>query len=121
MNPLIKKEIRLLLPSWLAVLSLAIFLPWLLKSSDAPVEMVLLFAFFGLILLGVDSFGREFQFGKHFKSLLALPVKRRRIWRVKIIILVLRCSAGDGWFSLSATRSRFLRHPLFRLGSIIRR
>lgn len=86
MNALVKKEIRLLLPSWLAILSLAVLLPLLLKCSNLTFELVPLSAFFGMILLGVDSFGREFSLGT-FQSLLSQPVERRRIWRIKISVL----------------------------------
>jgi ABC-type transport system involved in multi-copper enzyme maturation permease subunit len=87
MNPLVKKEIRLLLPSWLAVLSLAIFLPWF--SWKNPYDFFAwmpLFIFFGVILLAVDSFGREFSLGT-FSSLISQPMERRQIWWTKITIL----------------------------------
>ena len=87
MNPLVKKEIRLLLPSWLAVLSLAILLPWF--SWENPYDFFVwmpLFMFFGMILLAVDSFGREFSLGT-FSSLMSQPMERRRIWRIKITVL----------------------------------
>ena len=86
MNPLVKKEIRLLLPSWLAVLSLAVLLPWFWKDSDATFAWMPLFTFFGMILLAVDSFGREFSLGT-FQSLLSQPIERRQIWRIKITVL----------------------------------
>ena len=87
MNPLVKKEIRLLLPSWLAVLSLAILLPWF--SWNDPYNFFVwmpLFMFFGMILLAVDSFGREFNLGT-FSSLVSQPMERRQIWRIKITVL----------------------------------
>jgi ABC-type transport system involved in multi-copper enzyme maturation permease subunit len=89
MNPFIKKEIRLLLPSWLAVLSLAALLPWLAgKDPDASFAWMPFFIFFGVILLAVDSFGREFSLGT-FSALMSQPMERRQIWRTKITILVL--------------------------------
>jgi len=89
MNPFIKKEIRLLLPSWLAVLSLAALLPWLAGNDpDASFAWMPFFIFFGVILLAVDSFGREFSLGT-FSALMSQPMERRQIWRTKITILVL--------------------------------
>jgi ABC-type transport system involved in multi-copper enzyme maturation permease subunit len=88
MNPFIKKEIRLLLPSWLAVLSLAALLPWLAgKDPDASFAWMPLFVFFGMVLLAVDSFGREFSLGT-FSALMSQPMERRQIWWTKITILV---------------------------------
>jgi ABC-type transport system involved in multi-copper enzyme maturation permease subunit len=88
MNPLVKKEIRLLRPSWFAVLLLEILLPWLWPDTDASFAGAPLFIFFGMILLSVDSFGRECSLGT-FQSLLAQPVARRQIWRTKITLLLL--------------------------------
>jgi ABC-type transport system involved in multi-copper enzyme maturation permease subunit len=86
MNALVKKEIRLLLPSWLAVLSLVILLPWFWKDSDATFAWMPPLIFFGMILVGMDSFGREFSLGT-FQSLLSQPITRRQIWRIKITVL----------------------------------
>ena len=87
MNPFIKKEIRLLLPSWLAVLSLATLLPWLAGNDpDASFAWMPFFIFFGMVLLAVDSFGREFSLGT-FSALMSQPMERRQIWRTKITIL----------------------------------
>ncbi len=86
MNALVKKEIRLLLPSWLAVLALAVLAPWFFEDSDATFAWMPLIIFFGMILLAVDSFGREFSLGT-FQSLLSEPVARRQIWRTKIKVL----------------------------------
>jgi ABC-type transport system involved in multi-copper enzyme maturation permease subunit len=88
MNPLVKKEIRLLLPVWFAVMMLEIVLPWVGKMQDTAIGMAPVFFFFGMILLSVDSFGREFSLGT-FSSLMAQPVVRRRIWRTKITVLLL--------------------------------
>ena len=87
MNSLIKKEIRLLLPSWLAVLLLESLLPWFFaKDADATFAWIPTFVFFGMIMLAVDSFGREFSLGT-FQSLLSQPMERRRIWRIKMAVL----------------------------------
>jgi ABC-type transport system involved in multi-copper enzyme maturation permease subunit len=92
MNPFIKKEVRLLLPSWLAVLALAVVSPWLLwEDRDTALAGTPLFVFFGLILLAVDSFGREFSLGT-FTSLMSQPMARRQIWRTKMTMLL--CAAA---------------------------
>jgi ABC-type transport system involved in multi-copper enzyme maturation permease subunit len=87
MNPLVKKEIRLLLPGWLAVLLLEAVQPWFWNDPDYAFQIVPVILFFGLIILAVDSFGREFSLGT-FQSLLAQPVARRQIWRTKITVLL---------------------------------
>ena len=88
MNPLLKKEIRLLLPVWLAVLILEVALPWIGHDSGESIMMSPVFFFFGIILLAVDTFGREFSLGT-FSSLMAQPIERRQIWRTKISVLLL--------------------------------
>jgi ABC-type transport system involved in multi-copper enzyme maturation permease subunit len=86
MNPLVKKEIRLLLPGWLAILLLEAALPWLWQDPDAPCGVIPFFFFLGMTILAGDSFGREFSLGT-FQSLLSQPIERRQIWRAKITIL----------------------------------
>jgi hypothetical protein len=86
MSPLIKKEIRLLLPAWIVAMVLAIFTPpipgaWLLGTSGTPFGLIL-----GLLLLGIASFGQEFSSGS-FSTLLSHPMERGRIWNVKTRIL----------------------------------
>ena len=88
MNPLLKKEIRLLLPSWLAVLALEVLLPWFWRDADISFGVTPVFIFLGMILLAVDSFGRECSLGT-FQSLLAQPMERRETWRTKISLLFL--------------------------------
>ena len=95
MNALVKKEIRLLLPGWLAVLLLEVVLPWLWYDVNVPIGVmpfwyisIMPFLFFlGIILLALDSFGREFSLGT-FQSLLSQPIERRQIWRTKIMVLL---------------------------------
>jgi ABC-type transport system involved in multi-copper enzyme maturation permease subunit len=86
MNALVKKEIRLLLPGWLAVLLLEALQPWFWNEPDATYGVAPVIFFFGIIILAVDSFGREFSLGT-FQSLLAQPMERRQIWRTKIKVL----------------------------------
>ncbi len=88
MNRLLKKEIRLLLPVWLAVLMLEVALPWIGHDPGESIITSPVFFFFGIVLLAVDPFGREFSLGT-FSSLMAQPVNRRQIWRTKISVLLL--------------------------------
>ncbi len=88
MNALVKKEIRLLLPVWLAVLVLQVALPWFDTNQGNFVEMTPIFFFFGMILLAVDAFGREFSLGT-FSLLMSQPMERHQIWRTKITMLLL--------------------------------
>jgi ABC-type transport system involved in multi-copper enzyme maturation permease subunit len=112
MNPLIRKEIRLLLPAWVAAMLLAILpalvldLGWLadLYSGVYARDYVDLLAFdlpmifsIGVLFLGVSSFGQELNSGA-FTLLLSQPIDRRRVWQVKTIALLLAfisvCVAG---------------------------
>jgi hypothetical protein len=100
MNPLIKKEIRLLLPAWFVAMLLAIFPAWLwhlswvanarpekwdsyaaMLASDIPLAFAL-----GTLFLGLASFGQEISSGA-FSILLSQPAERLRLWRVKITTL----------------------------------
>jgi hypothetical protein len=101
MSALIKKEIRLLLPAWIAAMLLAVVPAWFtgiawnldytagLAQSDFLLEglVPLIFAL-GILFLGISPFGREFSQGT-FTVLLSQPAERSRIWRTKISILVL--------------------------------
>jgi ABC-type transport system involved in multi-copper enzyme maturation permease subunit len=101
MNPLLKKEIRLLLPAWIAAMVLAVvpsFIVWAalsmnimqLRQSLEPGSVLAsyvpaIFAL-GLLLLGINSFGQELS-SNSFGMMLSQPVDRRRIWSVKIVTL----------------------------------
>jgi hypothetical protein len=87
MNPLVRKEIRLVLPAWLAVLALAVWHPWFFHEVNDGIGFAPFFIFFGMILLAVDSFGREFSLGT-FSGMMSQPVDRRQIWRAKIGVLL---------------------------------
>jgi len=89
MTPLLKKEIRLLLPAWLAVVVIEALVPWFGRDVDWNVSALTPVAlFFGIILLAVDSFGREFSLGT-FSSLMVQPMDRRQVWQTKITLLLL--------------------------------
>jgi ABC-type transport system involved in multi-copper enzyme maturation permease subunit len=85
MNPLVKKEIRLLLPSWIVAMLLALP-PAFPRSQVDGVPVLLLFV--GLAMLALTSFGREASLNI-FSSLLAQPMERMRIWRTKLSILAI--------------------------------
>ena len=87
MNPLVKKEIRLLLPGFLAILALEAFAPWFVKDLDFVFGFAPVIFFFGMIILAIDSFGREFSPGT-FTLLMSQPVERQQIWRTKITVLL---------------------------------
>src|SRR5438132_9469814 len=111
MNPLIKKEIRLLLPGWIAsmvlVVAPVIFLLPLNKADawaivgdhDAPLwmECALLL---GVLFLGIGCFGQEFSF-RTFSVLLSQPAERRRIWFTKISVLAF-AFISTLWVALAA-------------------
>lgn len=98
MTPLIRKEIRLLLPGWIAAMILAIVPAWIagtawrlnysvnVAQSGFWLEGVtpVIFAL-GLLLLGLSPFGQEFSQGT-FTVLLSQPTERLRIWRTKIAL-----------------------------------
>ncbi len=83
MNTLVKKEIRLLLPVWLAAMALAVVSAWHCRP-DNPGRFIL--PLYGMALLAVGSFGREFSIGT-FGMLLAQPISRRVLWRAKLAVL----------------------------------
>ncbi|HXT11321.1 MAG TPA: ABC transporter permease subunit [Candidatus Angelobacter sp.] len=90
MNPLIRKEIRLLLPFLGIALFLAVVPSFVLPmdSWGSGVYDLIFWAFgFGAVLLGLAPFGQEFSMGT-FPSLLAQPFERRRIWNTKTVLTI---------------------------------
>ena len=105
MTPLLKKEIRLILPAWGLTLLLVVATSLLVRHSGngsfivGPVCL-------GIMVLCASSFGREFSLGT-FSALLAQPVPRRQHWRVKVGVLVaalasamLICYLSLQWFQV---------------------
>jgi ABC-type transport system involved in multi-copper enzyme maturation permease subunit len=94
MNPLVKKEIRLLLPAWIAAMLLAIASFLLTVGNvgtvlpDTPGDLHIFFLLLAATLLGIASFGPEFGSGT-FTLLLSQPIERRRIWTIKTTVLAL--------------------------------
>jgi hypothetical protein len=102
MNALVRKEIRILLPVWAGVMVLLLGAICLTPGDALPHFSVGALAV-GAILLGLWPFGQECGLGT-FSHLLAQPVPRVRIWRVKMGVLgVAMVSmvglflAGIGW------------------------
>ena len=93
MNPLLKKEIRLLLPSFLASLLMALAI-WLvpedLDHSSFFAKILIIFPFLFcpvmVVMMTLGAFGREFSLAT-FSMLMAQPVPRDRIWSAKTLPL----------------------------------
>ena len=97
MNALVKKEIRLLLPSFLACLLMALTF-WLVPADKGAMSGSLsflarsmaifpnLFCPVMLVMMTLGMFGREFSLGT-FSMLLSQPIPRARIWWTKSLLL----------------------------------
>lgn len=111
MNALLKKEIRLLLPSWVATLPLA-FAPIVLPPAGGITGIAVLLACFGLVMLvmmAVNSAGREFSLGT-FSPLLAQPWPRTRTWWTKVSVLALaQLIVVSIWCACLSTRFAWYR------------
>lgn len=90
MTPLIRKEIRLLLPFFGIALFLAVLPAWFVSAngfaSSGNQSIFWVFGF-GLVLLGLAPFGQEVGLGT-FSSSLAQPAQRNRIWTTKFLVML---------------------------------
>lgn len=86
MSLLVRKEIRLLLPAWIAALVAATMPLWPGQEVVKNIVPVLFGA--ALLALSLSTFGGEASHGT-FGLLLVQPVERRRFWRVKTGLLAL--------------------------------
>jgi ABC-type transport system involved in multi-copper enzyme maturation permease subunit len=104
MSALVKKEIRLLLPAWIAAMLLAIVPVWIVWPGsdfiyDGPGPSYNLGAAvfapfgFGVLLLALTPFGQELSLGT-FSMLLAQPASRRRLWLVKTSLLAVALASA---------------------------
>jgi len=111
MSPLVRKEIRLLLPAWSVALLLAAVPPWFIGYEQGVVHTSWI-AGIGAVILAVTAFGREFTLGT-FSSVLAQPVQRGRIFTVKSVVLLvaLACVLATFWFSYVARVEWIIGHP----------
>ena len=82
MNPLVKKEIRLLLPSFIVAVLLAM-VQGITRPYDFYVASLL---FFGLTIMALTTIGRESSLNT-FSAMLAQPADRTRIWQTKLSVL----------------------------------
>jgi hypothetical protein len=96
MTPLLRKEIRLLLPTWVAALLAATTPLWWWREGTGMLP-----AFIGLGVLGLSlsSFGQEMSHGT-FGLLLVQPVERRILWRIKFALLILATVSAWGLFAV---------------------
>lgn len=110
MNPLVKKEIRLLLPN--AAICCALGLTNFCFQFGPNGELqnwfsfMLAFVFCGTmaVMLALNSFGAEISSGT-FSNLLAQPVSRQKIWDTKIAVLALSLLAvGVFWSACGVIR-----------------
>jgi hypothetical protein len=82
MSPLVKKEIRLLLPSWIIALLLA-----LIQAITRPYDFyVVMLLFVGMTMMALTTIGREISLNT-FSAMLAQPAERTRIWQIKLSVL----------------------------------
>ena len=82
MSPLVKKEIRLLLPSFIAAVLMA-----MVQAITRPFDFYIAsLLFFGLTIMALTTIGRESSLNT-FSLLLSQPAERRRIWQTKLSVL----------------------------------
>jgi hypothetical protein len=92
MKPLVRKEIRALVPPWVLALVLAVAPIWLVWPAGMGIYAsdpgYLAYAPFvlGVLLLCLTPFGQELNWGT-FSVLLAQPTPRLHIWRLKTVLL----------------------------------
>ncbi|MEO7297169.1 MAG: hypothetical protein ABI042_01185 [Verrucomicrobiota bacterium] len=89
---LLKKEIRLLLPSFIVAIAIAFSVLLLTDDPNLSVFQALVFVLpiilcpAILLMMALDSFGREISAGT-FSNLLSQPISRSRIWWTKTLLL----------------------------------
>ena len=115
MNALIRKEIRLLLPSFLIGVALT-FANCFLKADQLGfnkfVSVVSIASCSAIaVFMALNSFGAEISSGT-FPMLLAQPVSRRRIWRTKTLLLAAALFIGGSlWCAILFLRFEVFNHP----------
>lgn len=111
MSALVKKEIRLLLPSFGAALLLA-FSVWLVPQETSEPSMKVWVAILPFVLcpamvlkMTLDSFGGEISSGT-FSNLLSQPTPRSSVWWTKTFLLAIALTlvAGAWWLSFIGKR-----------------
>ncbi len=93
MSALVRKEIRLLLPAWIAGVFLVVApipLGEMLGQGpglDITFSLTFCAVAIGCLTLGLTGFGREMS-SHTFSILLAQPCARREFWRAKVVVLL---------------------------------
>ena len=112
MNLLIRKEVRMILPAWVAAIILTIAPLWFIAAVEQTAFYSTIGLGLGLGFLGLSPFGQEFNFGT-FGLLLSQPISRQRIWLVKISVLILAVLSVAGclcaWLWLRFSGLHFLQ------------
>jgi ABC-type transport system involved in multi-copper enzyme maturation permease subunit len=104
MTPLVRKEIRLLLPAWIAALAVMTMPVWPWQDFEFVSP-----GFFGaaILALALAPFGQEMSYGT-FGLLLVQPEERRRIWNIKTGLLAVALVSAWTLFALCLWSSRGL-------------
>jgi hypothetical protein len=116
MNALVKKEIRLLLPSFLIGVALTFLNAWFKPNNPLPVNAVTAFvAVVGCaaiaVFMALNAFGAEIS-GGTFSMLLAQPVARAEIWRTKTRVLAAALLLGGiSWCAILFCRFQVFSQP----------
>jgi len=109
MSPLLRKELRMLLPAWAVALLLATMPVWPWRVFPPFLE----FSFgAAVVLLGLTPFGQEMS-GGTFGLLLVQPDKRARFWRIKAGLLALALLSVWGLFAVCWFYACHYLHPEF--------
>ena len=118
MNPLVKKEIRLLLPSFGICCALALPNLFFRFNPDGSLQnwwfILPAFVFCGAVavMLALNSFGEEISSGT-FSNLLAQPIPRQKIWETKIALLAVSLLiVGIFWSACGIVRLKMIGHDL---------
>jgi len=101
MSPLLRKETRLLLPSWIAALVAATAPLWMWHDLEGLVPVLFGVAILALVL---SPFGLETSYGT-FGLLLVQPEDRRRFWRIKTGLLAVALVSTGALFILCLLNS----------------
>jgi len=118
MNPLVKKEIRLLLPGVIVCWALGLINFFFRFDPDGSLVnawvFMLAFVLCGgmAVMLAISSFGSEISSGT-FSNLLAQPISRQKLWDTKILVLAVSLLAvGIFWSACGVVRLALLGRNL---------
>jgi ABC-type transport system involved in multi-copper enzyme maturation permease subunit len=123
MNALLRKEIRLLGPSWLLALLVVLLLwvtpDWILFFRTGPSVAVLPMYLAAAMpfLVALNSMGRELSLGT-FSGLMGLPTSRSRIWWTKALVLAVALLVLFALWWLACERLVTLERKILRTNSL---